>query len=164
MSNVPDSEGKFIKMAQIGVLQTQGKLRTLLGSCVGIALFDKKLKLIGLAHVVMPCSMGTSDSPGKYADTAIPEMIRRMNKLACGSKLFLTAKIAGGANMFSYTTASPSATIGEQNILAVEESLAKEQIPVLGRHLGGSFGRRMVVDAESGIAHIHVVGYATVQF
>ncbi|XZE33123.1 chemotaxis protein CheD [Pirellulaceae bacterium SH501] len=164
MSSVPDSEGKLIKMAEIGVLQSQGRLRTLLGSCVGIALFDKKLKLIGLAHVVMPCSMGTDHSPGKYADTAIPEMIRRMNKMACGSKLSLTAKIAGGANMFSYASSSPSATIGEQNILAVEESLAKEQIPVLGRHLGGSFGRRMVVDAESGIAQIHVVGKAMVQF
>lgn len=151
-------------MAEIGVLQSPGKLRTLLGSCVGVALFDKRLKLIGLAHVVMPCSAGPTTSHGKYADTAIPEMIRRMNAMASGSKLSLTAKIAGGANMFSYATPNSTATIGEQNILAVEQSLAKEQIPVLGRHLGGNFGRRMVVDAETGTAQIHIVGQSPVLF
>jgi chemotaxis protein CheD len=164
LSGVPVLEGQLIKMAEIGVLQSQGKLRTLLGSCVGVSLFDKRLKLIGLAHVVMPCSTGSSPSAGKYADTAIPEMIRRMSEIASGAKLSLTAKIAGGANMFSYAISTPSATIGEQNILAVEQSLAKEQIPVLGRHLGGNFGRRMVVDAETGMAQIHVVGKSPVLF
>lgn len=84
--------------------------------------------------------------------------------MASGSKLALTAKIAGGANMFSYATPNSTATIGEQNILAVEQSLAKEQIPVLGRHLGGNFGRRMVVDAETGTAQIHIVGQSPVLF
>ena len=53
-----DNEGQWVKMAEIGVMQQQGSMRTLLGSCIGIALYDRKLKLLGLAHIVLPDSAG----------------------------------------------------------------------------------------------------------
>jgi len=148
----------LVTMAGIGVAQHQGILRTLLGSCIGIMLYERKLKLVGLAHVVMPDSMGRSQSAGKYADTAIPETIRRMTDLAGGLRLSLSAKIAGGANMFAHVSPNVTNTIGEQNVLAVEKTLAALEIPILGRHLGGTFGRRMVVEVENGVVQIHVIG------
>jgi chemotaxis protein CheD len=163
VNKVGENEGLLVKMAEIGVSQYQGVLRTLLGSCVGVALYDRKLKLLGLAHIVMPDSTGREPSLGKYADTAIPETIRQMASLACGTKLELTAKIAGGANMFSHVLPNNVNTIGEQNIMAVEQALAVCQIPILARHLGGTYGRRMVVQVESGVVQIHVVGQPVVQ-
>jgi chemotaxis protein CheD len=153
--------GLLVKMAEIGVSQ-QGVLRTLLGSCIGVALYEKKLKVAGLAHIVMPDSLGRNQSLGKYADTAIPETIRRLSALARGAKLSLTAKIAGGANMFSHVSPNATNSIGEQNILAVEKNLAILQIPIVARHLGGTFGRRMVVDVESGMVQVHIVGKSVV--
>ncbi|MCY2985965.1 MAG: chemotaxis protein CheD [Planctomycetota bacterium] len=164
MSKIAENEGLVVKMAEIGVLQHVGILRTLLGSCVGVALFERKLKLSGLAHIVLPFSVGRDQSLGKYVDTAIPETIRQMTTLARGAKLSLTAKIAGGANMFSHVSPNNLNAIGEQNIVAVEKVLADCQIPIVARHLGGTFGRRMVVDVESGLVQIHVVGQTVVQF
>ena len=163
MSKITENEGLLVKMAGIGVCQHQGVMRTLLGSCIGVALYERKLKLTGLAHIVMPDSTGRDQSLGKYADTAIPEMIRQMTSLARVAKLSLTAKIAGGANMFSHVTRNQTNTIGDQNIVAVEEALASCQIPILGRNLGGTFGRRMVVDVESGVVQIHIVGQPVIQ-
>jgi chemotaxis protein CheD len=163
MSRIGENEGTLVKMADIGVLQHQGTLRTLLGSCIGVALYERKLKLSGLAHIVMPDSLGRDQTPGKYADTAIPETIRQMSILARGAKMSLTAKIAGGANMFLHVSPNNVNTIGEQNILAVEKALGMDQIPILSRHIGGAFGRRMVVDVETGLVQIHVVGQAMVQ-
>lgn len=157
------SEGLLVKMAGIGVCQHQGVLKTLLGSCIGVVLYERKLKLAGLAHIVMPDSMGRDQSLGKYADTAIPETIRQMTLLAQGAKLSLTAKIAGGANMFLHVTPNTTNAIGDQNIVAVEKALEICQIPILSRHLGGTFGRRMVVDVESGVVQIHVVGQSIVK-
>ena len=102
-------------------------------------------------------------SLGKYADTAIPEMIRQMMALARVAKLSLTAKIAGGANMFSHISRNPTNTIGDQNIVAVEQALAVCQIPILARNLGGTFGRRMVVDVENGAVQIHIIGQPVIQ-
>ncbi len=163
MNRFAENEGQLVNMADIGVLQHQGALRTLLGSCIGVFLYERRLKLSGLAHIVLPDSMGRQQSLGKYADTAIPETIRQMIALAGCTRLSLTAKVAGGANMFLHVKSTNSLPIGEQNILAVEKALARSGIPILGRHLGGSFGRRMIVDVETGSVQIHLVGQPSVR-
>jgi chemotaxis protein CheD len=60
--------------------------------------------------------------------------------------------------MFAHVSPNATNTIGEQNVAAVEKVLATLDIPILGRHLGGTFGRRMVVEVESGVVQIHVIG------
>ena len=108
-------------MGELAVCQQGGCLRTLLGSCLGVAFYDRRLKLAGLAHVVLPHTEGPADLPGKYANTAIPELLRQMRQLAKGESLRPIAKLAGGANMFN--SSGSVATIGEQNIAAVERLL-----------------------------------------
>jgi chemotaxis protein CheD len=156
-------EEGLVGMAQIGVMKERGILRTLLGSCVGVMLYERKRKLLGLAHVVMPDSLGRSQPVGKYADTAIPETIRRMEALIGASRLALSAKIAGGANMFAHVTPTPARPIGDQNIAAIEQILLALDIPIVGRHLGGTAGRRLVADAESGSVEIHMIGQPTIR-
>ena len=121
-------------------LATRGEtIRTLLGSCIGIALHDPHSRIGGLAHVVLPNSRGHRGPPGKFVDTAIPELIRLIG--GCGGKLpNLTAKIAGGARMFA---TSADIAIGEHNLAAIERELADRRIPILSRHCGGHQGRRM---------------------
>ncbi len=143
-----------IRMGELGVCRETGALRTLLGSCLGVALYDRKLRVAGLAHIVLPKANGTPELPGKYADTALPELIRQMQAVVPGENLKLTAKLAGGANMFN-STSSP-ATIGEMNTQAVERILGELRIPVIGRHLGGEQGRRMTLDAATGQVTIEI--------
>lgn len=143
-------------MGELATAQGAGVLRTLLGSCLGVALYDRRLKIAGLAHVVLPKSNGATELPGKYADTAIPELLRRMAALATGEFLRPTAKLAGGANMFAATSAP--GTIGEQNGAAVEALLAAHRVPIVARHLGGEQGRRMSLDTSTGLVTIEIVG------
>jgi chemotaxis protein CheD len=156
---MPATLHKSLPMGEIGVARTSGILRTLLGSCLGLALYDRRLKVASLGHIVLPSSHGRNEHPGKYADTAVPEMIRQMQELAGGERLKLCAKIAGGANMF--TGADSSNTIGVQNVQAVEGLLADLRIPIIGRHCGGEQGRRMMLDTATGIVTIDIVGAET---
>jgi len=155
-------DAELVPMAAIGVAYKTGALRTLLGSCIGVVISDQRLKLIGLAHVVMPDSKGRTDSLGKFADTAVPELIRQIKILAGREQLSLIAKIAGGANMFSITSSNQLGTIGEQNLEAVKASLSRLNIPITGAHVGGSAGRRMVVDAATGRVEVQVVGQPSI--
>jgi len=143
-------------MGEIAVARNEGVLRTLLGSCLGVALYDRRLKVAGLAHIVLPGSLGRTDNPGKFADTALPAMIARMQALVEDEKLKLQAKIAGGANMF--TTADARNTIGVQNLVAVERLLDELRIPIAGRSCGGEQGRRMALDTTTGLVTIDIVG------
>ena len=50
-----------------------------LGSCIGLALLDRRLGVAGLAHVVLPASGGhAAREPWKFADIAVPELIDRV--------------------------------------------------------------------------------------
>jgi len=79
--------------------------------------------------------------------------------LARGEPLRLSAKIAGGANMFG--NAGRAIPIGDQNIAAVEHLLDQRRIAVIGRSVGGMQGRRMTLDVATGVVTIDVVGAAT---
>ena len=72
-----------------------------------------------------------------------------------GENLKLTAKIAGGASMFSTSGVN---NIGQQNIEACQQLLTDFRIPLLASHCGGERGRRMSFDIENGTVVIEVVG------
>lgn len=146
-------------MGEIAVARGEGQLRTLLGSCLGLALYDRPSKVGALGHIVLPDSLGRSEHPGKFADTAIPAMITRMQELVDG-RLRLQAKLAGGANMFA--VANDGCTVGAKNMQAVERILEHLRIPVVSRHCGGNQGRKMTFDLATGAVTIEIVGTAPI--
>ena len=145
---------RSIRMGELAVAKDTGVLRTLLGSCIGVALYDRGHRVAGLAHVVLPTSQGVVELPGKFMNTAIPALLEEMVQSA-GRGVEPTARIAGGANMFATEVVR---TIGLQNIEASERILSEMEIPIVGRHCGGEQGRRMTLDAASGIITIDLVG------
>ena len=146
-------------MAELAVADQGDVLRALLGSCLGLALYDERTKTGGLAHIVLPRSGGETKLPAKFVDTAIPALIAEMERLS-RRRLKLWAKIAGGASMFSNRCAE---TIGAQNIAATEKMLSELNIPIRARHLGGEKGRRMRLETDSGKVWVETVGGETVQ-
>lgn len=143
-------------MGEIAVARGEGALRTLLGSCLGLALYERRQKIGALAHIVLPDSLGRTEHPGKYVDTAVPAMIGRMQELSDGASLRLQAKIAGGANMFA--ASNSGTTVGAQNLLTLERLLDRLRIPIAGRHCGGEQGRKMKFDLATGLVTIDIVG------
>jgi chemotaxis protein CheD len=136
------------------------KIRTLLGSCVGVVVHDRVARLGGLAHIVLPDSRGVADHPGKFANTAIPAMIGEIErKLQAKTNGRLVAKIVGGASMFTpSTTASSVLNIGSMNQEAVERILAELRIPITARDLGGVSGRHLTLDTSSGTITVRIPG------
>ncbi|HTN75385.1 MAG TPA: chemotaxis protein CheD [Pirellulaceae bacterium] len=147
-----------VGMGQIAIGRDSDELIAVLGSCVGLVLLNPQQRLAVLAHVVLPASSGRAGLPGKYADTAIPEMLDLLaseGQLASG----LVAKLAGGANMFG--NSSGPMQIGEGNIAAVTKILAQHNIRVIAKDLGGSKGRRVTVNCQTGLVEVEVVGTQT---
>lgn len=139
------------------VSQAPNKLITLgLGSCVGIAIYDKNSKVGGLSHIMLPdSSLFRRDiRPEKFADLAIPEMVEKISN-GRGSR-GLVAKIAGGASMFSFTD-EVNGNIGYRNVVAVEAKLKELGIPILGKHTGGNTGRTMIVDLSTFTVSIRMI-------
>ncbi len=125
-----------------------------LGSCIGICLLDNSAGVGGLSHIMLPDSTLAANgaaTPMRFADTAIPMLIREMSKLGA-SRARMRAKIAGGAVMF--TTTSDKFNIGERNIAAVKTALRKEGIPIIAEDTGLNYGRTVFFYPETGIMEI----------
>lgn len=140
------------RMAEIAVSRHEADVLVALGlgSCIGVALLDSMSLTAGLAHVVLPESReGSAAVPGKFADTAVPELLRQVVALG-GSRPRLSAVIVGGAQMFA-SGASGSLDIGRRNEQAVRTALAVVGVPITTTLTGGSAGRTMRVHVGTGI-------------
>lgn len=125
-----------------------------LGSCVGICLYDTRMKLGGLSHILLPDSgSGTVATPHRFANTAIPILVKRM-EMAGSNRRFLKAKIAGGAQMFSAVNNASLSNIGERNVLAVKKALAQLGIPIIADDTGKNFGRTLFFHTDTGAMQI----------
>jgi chemotaxis protein CheD len=134
------------------------RLHALLGSCVGVLLYDGIARAGGMAHILLPDSQGAdvSDHPGKYANTAIPAMLADLERLiGSRSRLRMVAKLVGGAMMFQTTQLD---AIGERNQRAVERTLEGLGIRVAARDLGGQSGRRVTLDTATGRVTVRILG------
>lgn len=127
-----------------------------LGSCIGIALYDKRTKKGGLLHIMLADSSSFSDTSKweKFADLAIPRVVE---ELTGGKRHSLVAKIAGGASMFSFKSSGPGLQIGQRNIEMVKKTLNELSIPIVGEDLGGKTGRTMTIDLEEFEVSIRLV-------
>lgn len=149
-----------VGMADLNIALNGDVLKTTgLGSCVGLTLFDPLRKIAGMAHVMLPSSNIARDlqfNVAKYADTAIPDLLQKM--IDSGAKREgLQAKMAGGAQMFTFAGQSDSLRIGPRNIESCIHLLGELGIPLLGQDTGGSYGRTIEFDSRSGILSIKSV-------
>jgi chemotaxis protein CheD len=130
-----------------------------LGSCIGICIHDPVLKVGGMAHIMLPASNGNpGGNPLKYADTAMVLLHKEILSLGANNAR-LKAKIAGGAQMFSFPGKPPVLKIGERNAEAVEQELRKYGIPLLVADVGGSFGRTIHFDVGTGELRIRTINH-----
>jgi chemotaxis protein CheD len=130
-----------------GVLTAKG-----LGSCVGLAIWDRVRRRGVLAHIMLPhqsiARRRSHESPYKYADVAVPESVLALEIIGC-RRGDLVAKIAGGASMFE-PGHGEAGDIGARNVEAVVRLLAEAGIPVVASDVGGTQVRTVELWVDSG--------------
>jgi chemotaxis protein CheD len=140
-----------VGMADLNVTHLTGVLKTTgLGSCVGVTLYDVKTKVAGMAHVMLPSSDIAREGAfniAKYADTAIPDMIVKMQNLGASVQR-MEAKLAGNHDTMR---------IGPRNVESCKEMLKKYSIPIKAEDTGANYGRTIEFDCETGILVIRSV-------
>lgn len=154
--------GTMVKvgMADLNVCTPPDGITTLgLGSCVGVVLYDPNKKISGMVHVMLPDStkIRNNENLAKFADTGIDELIRRLVAIGA-SKSALVAKIAGGAQMFAFSSNNEMLRVGERNVEATTNKLLSLKIPIIASDTGLNYGRTIEFYPETGELIIKSVG------
>lgn len=150
MSNVIE-----IKMGGLEIITDETKeLKTFVGSCVAICLFDLVSKVAGMAHIMLPkksdgVQFTEKNDIGKYADEALSYMVDNMIQKGAEQKR-IKAKMAGGATIFAHESETSLFNVGPRNIAFLKQILQKNNIPLVSEDTGENFGRWVRFNLHSG--------------
>lgn len=138
-------------MAEFKAASGDESLRTTLGSCVGIVLYDPKKKIGGLAHILLgEAPSGKIINRGKYARPAIESLVTEIRKEYGSQPTEMTARLFGGASMFESLNSSFLQNIGLENVRVAKETLEKLGVPVTVEDVGGTSGRTITFYLDDG--------------
>jgi chemotaxis protein CheD len=130
-------------------------LRTLLGSCVGIAFRVPRLGLAALCHPMLPQSpargpVSLSRSAGqRFVDFAIRDLARQFDQLGA-HRNEIEVKLFGGGDVLTMVSSAKRPTVGRMNIEAATKVLAEEGFDVTASSLGGTRGVNIHFNTETG--------------
>ena len=133
-----------------------------LGSCVAIVLYDPVARVGGMAHILLPSpALARSDgNPAKFPQTAVPRLIELMGKCG-GVPRRLTARLVGGASMFSSLSAPGTIQMGDRNVVASRQALNQQGIPLTGEAVGGDYGRTVRLTVADGRLEVSSVAHGS---
>ena len=126
---------------------------------MGVALYDPVTKVSGLLHCMLPDStqIRNNSNVAKFADTGIDALIQLMEKNGA-QKRRLIAKIAGGAQMFAFSSENSMLCVGKRNVEATKKKLESLGIKIIAEDTGDSYGRTIEFYPETGELLIKTVG------
>lgn len=131
------------------------ELRTVLGSCIALVLWEPRRRIAAMAHIALPTT-GEEDLPRdtRRADHAWEDMCHALHRhgidpFRCVCKVFGGARVLGNLGW-----------VGQRNIEAVRRLLAKHRVPVLRANVGGTGYRELRMNVDTGDAWMrHRHGY-----
>ena len=121
-----------------------------LGSCIGVAVFDPKVKVGGLLHFMLPDSLLDPDKakamPAMFADTGIISLFKACYAYGAEKKR-MVVKVAGGANILDDTNYF---RIGQKNITAMRKMFWRNNVLIEGEDTGENCNRTIRLDLSNG--------------
>lgn len=118
-----------------------------LGSCIGAVAFDGRLRIGGLAHIMLPgAAPRKAVEKNKYAVDAIDDVIRRLSH-AGAHRDELEFCLVGAGNVLE----KDDDTICTSNIDSVIRTLNDRNIAVRASLLGGTLRKSVSLDVEKGL-------------
>lgn len=141
-----------VGMGEMKISEVPGKLVTRgLGSCVGITLYDPEKKIGSLAHAMLPDveKIKLKRNPNRFVNYVIIKMVEELEKRDC-SRGRIVCKLFGGAHMFGFIARESVLNIGEKNVKMAEAVLEQLGIKIEAEEVGGTFGRTIELNLETG--------------
>lgn len=140
-SNIPVPTNYYLKPGYILVADKPTAISTVLGSCVSVCIYDRKRKMGGMNHFLLPTIMQSEAATARYGNVATLALIVML--INDGSKVRnMEAQIFGGA----YNAEISHLDVGRDNIRIARKVLRKKGVGIVSEDVGGEKGRKIVFD------------------
>ena len=131
-------------------------IKTLLGSCIAVCLWDPAVRVGGMNHFMLPqsASTGPLDDPARFGVHAMDRLVGEMLKLGASTSRFVV-KVFGGASVLAMP--GNGGHIPQANVTFVREYLARENLRVAAISVGGTLPRQIRFFTDTGRALVRRV-------
>jgi len=153
VSNAPvvgERQQAYLLPGQLHASAQPCQIKTILGSCVAICLWDKRMRAGGMNHFLLPVSRRRQVDSLRFAEPATRVLLEKLQGLGCRASN-LRAKIFGGAAIFQNRDRY-AASLGAQNVAAAVHLMKNAGIPVIAQETGGAQGRKVIFNTDDGVA------------
>jgi two-component system chemotaxis response regulator CheB len=148
----------FLLPGEMAFVREPTRIETLLGSCVAVILHDPARGWGGMNHYMVPTQTGAMDA-GKVGDQAVPRLIQ-MAGLSGSRPADLRASIIGGGAVVGHLAAAAETAgldVGRRNAAIAVQVLLKSGIAIAKQEVGGTNGRRVSFDSQSGAITVKAI-------
>jgi chemotaxis protein CheD len=152
MDKVMESTLIEVQMGKMELAQAPDRLVTRgLGSCLGITFYCPVKKTGAMVHPMLPDidKSKIKSNSSRFVNSAIVLALEELDKRGC-PRASIEIKMFGGAHMFSFINADSALNVGQKNIEMAHAVLKDLNIKILAEEVGGTFGRTVELDMETG--------------
>ena len=146
----------YVAPGQVVATAESCRLKTVLGSCVSVTLFDAEVGAGGLNHFLLPGS-APDENAERYGQGALDTLLARLERLGCTPKN-LRAGVFGGACVVREL--SNLMHLGERNVEFAFLWLHRKRIEVVARDVLGQVARRLEFSVPDGSTDVRLLGVA----
>ncbi|MCX7656974.1 MAG: chemotaxis protein CheD [Treponemataceae bacterium] len=143
----------FLNPGELIFTKRPAILKTVLGSCVAVCLYDTVNHWGAMCHYLLPVAPSDMHRSTRYGDIAIKVLLNRFLIKHGSLRENLVATIVGGA--FIVFDEREIFFIGDKNVEIAETLLRKEKIRILARYTGGESGRRVFFNTLNNKIVVH---------
>lgn len=137
-----------VRIGQILVAEDGEVLKTVLGSCVGIALVWRSRNKWAMSHCLLPYpEKFKADQEGRYVSQAVPRMLERMGA-TLEDVAEIEAIVAGGGRMIDEENNCAKFVVGDENLKAAKQILEEYHIRIVAFEPGGDQGSKIRVAGD----------------
>lgn len=140
MFNQLDISKYYLKIGYLYITDKETIIETILGTCVGICLYDNVKKIGGMNHYLLGKRKDDDLFSTRYGDVSINEMLRSFRKNGSDFR-HLSAMIIGGSTI---CIDGEFFGVSRGNIDVAEEILENNKIRVTDKIVGGSLARKVL--------------------
>lgn len=144
----------YLKPAELHMADSPSIVKTVLGSCVSVTMFNHRLKVGAICHGMLPHCRGKTGCDSrcaecfKYVECSIMHMLERFKSLGIGHRE-IEVKLFGGADMFAMGDGERE-TVGAHNTRTALRIIEKERLILSKADTGGSQGRKIFFYTHTG--------------
>lgn len=139
----------FLEPGHIYFTREPAVVRTVLGSCVAVCLWDRQRRYGGMNHFVYPSVGEQQKATAKFGNAATRQLIRMMEEAGC-RVTDIEARLFGGGRR----NGEDAYAVSDDNVRVAREVLKRCGIPVVSEDVGGNTGRKVIFDTSTGNAAV----------